>query len=141
MQAIPDGVISYDARWRVEDVNHVARKLLGWSEDMIGLHVTEALARSSAIFLYDLKSIPNIVSELERRALEGSIDEIKIVGADGKHYTTLRSQAPIHHGHGDIIAFSVIYHDLTEQAVARESIEAELVTLTAELTPRNQASQ
>src|SRR5713226_766942 len=141
MQAIPDGVIIYDARWRVADVNHAARKLLGWSEDMIGLHVTEALARSSAIFLYDLKSIPNIVSELERRALEGSIDEIKIVGADGKHYTMRRSQAPIHDGHGDIFAFVVIYHDVTEQAVARERIEAEVVTRTAELAQRNQALQ
>ena len=141
MQAIPDGVIIYDARWRVADVNHAARKLLGWSEGMIGLHVTEALARSSAIFLYDLKSIPNIVSELERRALEGSIDEIKIVGADGKHYTMRRSQAPIHDGHGDIFAFVVIYHDVTEQAVARERIEAEVVTRTAELAQRNQALQ
>ena len=29
MQAIPDGVILYDARWRVVDINHAVRKLLG----------------------------------------------------------------------------------------------------------------
>ena len=141
MQAIPDGVIIYDARWRVADVNHAARKLLGWSEDMIGLHVTEALARSSAIFQYDLKSIPDIVIELERRALERSIDEIKIVGADGQHYTMRRSQAPIHDALGNIFAFVVVYHNVTEQAVARERIEAEVVARTSELAQRNQALQ
>ncbi|HET8851616.1 MAG TPA: PAS domain-containing protein, partial [Ktedonobacteraceae bacterium] len=141
MQAIPDGVIIYDARWRVADVNHAARKLLGWSEDMIGLHVTEALARSSAIFQYDLKSIPDIVVELERRALERSIDEIKLIGADGQHYTMRRSQAPIHDALGNIFAFVVVYHDVTEQAVARERIEAEVVARTSELAQRNQALQ
>jgi PAS domain S-box-containing protein len=141
MQAIPDGVIIYDAGWRVADVNHAARKLLGWSEDMIGLHVTEALARSSATFQCDLKSIPNIVVELERRALERSIDEIKLIGADGQHYTMRRSQAPIHDALGNIFAFVVVYHDVTEQAAARERIEAEVVARTSELAQRNQALQ
>src|SRR5438876_7225 len=39
MQAIPDGVIIYDSRWRVADANHAIRKFLGWSTDVIGLAV------------------------------------------------------------------------------------------------------
>jgi PAS domain S-box-containing protein len=141
MQAIPDGVIIYDARWHVADINHAARKLLGWSDDMIGVHVSEALARSLAIFRYDPRNIPNIVAMLERRALEGSIDEIKIVGADGQPYTMRRSQTPIRDNRGDIFAFVVVYHDVTDQAIARERIEAEVVARTAELEQRNQALQ
>lgn len=140
MQAIPDGVIIYDTLWRVADVNHAARQLLGWSEEIIGVHVTEALARSRAIFQRDY-GIPDIVAALERRALNGSIDEIKLVGADGQQYTMRRSQAPIHDTLGDIFAFVVVYHDVTEQAVARERIEAEVVARTAELEQRNQALQ
>jgi PAS domain S-box-containing protein len=141
MQAIPDGVIIYDARWHIAEINHAARKLLGWSDDMIGVHVSEALARSHAIFRYDARNIPNIVAMLQRRALAGSIDEIKIVGADGQRYTMRRSQAPIRDSRGDIFAFVVVYHDVTEQAIARERIEAEVVARTAELEQRNQALQ
>src|SRR5260370_622341 len=139
MQAIPDGVIIYDTRWRVADANHAARKLLGWSEDVIGLHVTEALARNTALFERDLSGVPDLVAQLERRAFKRQVDEFKIVGADGKRYTMRRSEAPIHDALGDIFAFVVIYHDVTEQAAALERIEAEVIARTAELAQRNQA--
>src|SRR5579883_1567444 len=35
MRAIPDGVIIYDADWRLLSINHTARKLLGWSNEDI----------------------------------------------------------------------------------------------------------
>jgi PAS domain S-box-containing protein len=141
MQAIPDGVIIYDAQWHIADINHAARNMLGWSDEMIGMHVSEALVRSHAIFRYDPKNIPTIVARLEQRALEGSIDEVKIVGADGQPYTMRRSQAPIRDNRGDIFAYVVVYHDVTEQAIARERIEAEVIARTAELEQRNQALQ
>ena len=137
MQAIPDGVIIYDARWRVADANHAIRNLMGWSDDVIGLRIAEALARSKATFQADLK--PDLITERERQALERHIDEFKMVGADGQHYTIRRSQAPIHDELGDIFAFVVIYHDVTEQAAARERIEAKVIARTAELAQRNYA--
>jgi PAS domain S-box-containing protein len=139
MQAIPDGVIIYDPRWRVVDANQAIRKLLGWTNDVIGLHITEALARSTALFSQDYKSIDNFVSELDRRVMERRVDEVKIIGADGKPYTLSRSYAPIHDDLGDIFASVVIYHDMTEQVAARERIEAEVAQRTAELAQRNTA--
>ncbi|MEO8970265.1 MAG: GAF domain-containing protein, partial [Ktedonobacteraceae bacterium] len=47
MQAIPDGVIIYDHRWRVADFNLTIRELLGWSDSIIGLPITDALSRST----------------------------------------------------------------------------------------------
>lgn len=138
MQAIPDGVIIYDSRWHVVDVNYAARKLLGWSENVIGLHVTQALTSSRAIFQRDPRAIVDIVTEMEQAALERRVSELKMVGADSQQYTMSRSQAPIHDALGNIFAFVVIYHDVTEQAVARERIEAEVVARTAELAQRNQ---
>ncbi|WP_376794657.1 PAS domain-containing protein [Thermogemmatispora sp.] len=141
MQAIPDGVVIYDARWRVADINHAVRRLLGWNDEVLGLPVWEALARSQARFEEALPRGPADIPALERRALEHSVDEIKIIGADGHPYVIRRSYAPIHDAVGDIFAFLVIYHDVTEQAAARERIEAEVVARTLELAQRHQALQ
>jgi PAS domain S-box-containing protein len=139
MQAIPDGVIIYDSRWRVVEANQSIRKVLGWTNDVVGLHITEALAQSTAIFSQDFKSNVNFVSELDRRASERRVDEVKIIGADEKHYTLSRSYAPIHDALGDTFASVVIYHDITEQVAARERIEAEVIHRTAQLAQRNAA--
>ena len=141
MQAIPDGVIIYDARWRVVDFNSAIRNLLGWSEEVIGLHVSQALVRSTAVFTPDSPSIAEMVAELERFPYEKRIDEFKLQGADGQYYTMRRSKAPIQDELGNIFAFVVVYHDVTEQAAARERIESEVVARTAELAQRNQALQ
>jgi len=122
MQAIPDGVIIYDSRWRVVEANQSIRRLLGWTNDVIGLHITEALAKSKAIFSQDYKTKVNFVSELDERTRVKLIDEVKLTGADGQHYTLSRSYAPIHDELGDVFASVVIYHDVTEQVQARERI-------------------
>src|SRR2546421_2853624 len=139
MQAIPDGVIIYDSRWRVVEANQSIRKLLGWTNDVIGLHITEALAKSKAIFSQDYKSKVNFVSELDERTRVKLIDEVKLTSADGQHYTLSRSYAPIHDELGDVFASVVIYHDVTEQVLARERIEAEVIERTAQLAQRNAA--
>jgi PAS domain S-box-containing protein len=141
MQAIPDGVIIYDARWRVVDINNAIRNLLGWSDDVIGLHVSEALAHSTAIFPPDSPTISEMAADLERSPYEKRVDEFKMQGADGRYYTMRRSKAPIQDELGNIFAFVVVYHDVTEQAVARERIESEVVARTAELAQRNRALQ
>ncbi len=141
MQAIPDGVIIYDARWRVIDINHAIRNLLGWTDDVIGMHVSEALVRSTAIFPPNSPAISDLVEELERFPYEKRVDEFKIQGADGHYYTIRRSKAPIQDELGNIFAFVVVYHDVTEQAAARERIESEVVARTAELAQRNEALQ
>ena len=141
MQAIPDGVIIYDARWRVVDINNAIRNLLGWSDDVIGLHVTDALLRSTAVFPPDSPSISEMVAELEHSPYEQRVDEFKIQGADGHYYTMRRSKAPIQDENGNIFAFVVVYHDVTELTVARERIESEVIARTAELAQRNRALQ
>lgn len=141
MQAIPDGVIIYDARWHVADMNNAIRKLLGWTGDVKGLHISEALKRSTAIFPKNSPSITNLVAELERSPQEKRVDEFKMVGADGQNYTIRRSKAPIKDDSGNIFAYVVVYHDATEQAIVREQIEAQVIARTAELAQRNQALQ
>ncbi len=139
MRAIPDGVILYDARWRVADINSAIRQLLGWSDDVIGLHFNEALARSTAIFLDSSPSFQDMVADLQQHPNQNRVDEFKLISADRKLYTIRRSKAPISDDQGNIFAYVVLYHDVTEQATAREQIEAEVIARTTELAQRNQA--
>ncbi len=141
MQAIPDGVIIYDAHWHVADTNNAIRKLLGWTPDVKGLHISEALNRSTAIFLTASPSIADLVTELERFPYQKRVDQFKMIGADGRNYTIRRSKAPIQDDSGNIFAYAIVYHDVTEQATAREQIEAQVIARTKELAQRNQALQ
>src|SRR5438876_3564526 len=141
MQAIPDGVIIYDAHWHVADTNNAIRKLLGWTPDVKGLYISEALSRSTAIFPTASPSIADLVIELEHYPYEKRVDQFKMIGADGRNYTMRRSKALIQDDSGNIFAYAVVYHDVTEQATAREQIEAQVIARTMELAQRNQALQ
>lgn len=141
MQAIPDGVIIFDPRWRVAETNQAIRTLLGWTNDILGQTVTQALHQSNAILYYDIMHLANPIPELERRAHAGLIDEFKMLGADGRTYTIRCTYTPIRDDLGNTFAFVVIYHDVTEQTAARERIEAEVRARTKELAQRNEALQ
>lgn len=141
MQAMPDAVVIYDPRWRVADANHAARKLFGWSDDVISLPMAQAMERSAAQFAFSFSALPDPIALLEQRALTGQIDLLKMIGADGYAYTMRCSYTPIRDDVGDIFAFILLYHDVTEETAARERIEAEVIARTAELALRNQALQ
>ncbi|HEX7735013.1 MAG TPA: ATP-binding protein [Ktedonobacteraceae bacterium] len=139
MRAIPDGVIIYDAWWRLLEINHTARRLLGWSDRDIGLHISEAIARSKARFAQNSPQISALIADLEQQPQTRyrSVDEFEMVGADGHTYTMRRSKAPIRDETGQTFAYVVVYHDVTEQAAARKQIEAQVRARTAELAQRN----
>ncbi|MBO0777698.1 MAG: PAS domain-containing protein [Ktedonobacteraceae bacterium] len=143
MQAIPDGIVIYDPRWRVADTNQAARALFGWSDDVIGMSITEAMERSTAHWQRPdyLRSDELAIAELERRALNGLDDQFKMVSAGGQTYTLRCTYTPIRDDLGDLFAFIAVYHDMTREAAARERIEAEVIARTAELAQRNQALQ
>ncbi|GCE07017.1 PAS domain-containing protein [Dictyobacter aurantiacus] len=141
MQAMPDGVIIFDPRWRIADVNQAARDLLGWSENVVGQSLQEAFGRDRVNWLQIPWHPEHVIKDLEQRALSGTTDEVKLTSANGRAYTLQISYTPIRDELGDIFAFIVIYHDITEQVADRERIEAEVVMRTAELNQRNQALQ
>src|SRR6266704_3141367 len=126
MQAIPDSVVMYDPHWRIADMNHAARTLFGWSDEIIGLPTLEAFERSSVTFQPDFAQAPDPIATLEQRALQGQTDEFKILGSNDQAYTMNCTYTPIRDDLGDIFAFLTIYHDVTEEVAARERIEAEV---------------
>jgi PAS domain S-box-containing protein len=141
MQAIPDGVVIYDPRWRVADANSAARKLFGWTDDILGKPIMQALAQSTSTLHADFMAVPDLVPELERRALAGQVDELRVINAEGQAITLRCSYTPVSDDTGDIFAFIIVYHDITEEVAARERIEAQVIARTTELAQRNQALQ
>jgi PAS domain S-box-containing protein len=141
MRAIPDGVVIYDPRWRIADANLAARKLFGWSDDIIGTFIIDALKQASSSLQADFLNLSNVVDELEYRALEGRIDEFKLTDGKGQTSTLRCSYTPIRDDLGDIFAFIIIYRNVTEEVAARERIEAQVVARTTELAQRNAALQ
>lgn len=138
LRAIPDGVIIYDAQWRLLEINHAARRLLGWSNQDIGLHISQAIARSKARFPQNSPRISRLMADLEQQQSEyRPVDEFEMTGADGRVYTMRRSKASICDETGQIFAYVVVYHDVSEQAAARKQIEAQVRARTAELAQRN----
>ncbi len=141
MQAIPDGIVIFDPRWRIADANPVARQLFNWSEEALLRPLSEMMAQSPTMFPQEVIEAPNAIERLEARADQRHIDEFKMIAANGQPYTMRCSYTPVRDELGDTFAFIVIYHDVTEEVAARERIEAEVVARTAELAQRNQALQ
>ncbi len=138
MQAIPDGIIIFDPRWRIAETNQAIRTLLGWNDTIVGLTIQQAFQRSKATLDYDIIQFVDPVSELERRAHKGMVDEFKMIGADGQPYIIRCTYTPLRDELGDTFAFIVIYHDVTEQTLVRERIEIEVIERTSELAQRNE---
>ncbi|HTI13716.1 MAG TPA: PAS domain-containing protein [Dictyobacter sp.] len=141
MQSIPDGVIICDPHWRITDINQSARQLMDWSEDVLGLALQQALIQSKATFPGAFTSSPDLATYLEQRATTNQVDEFKIVGANQKEYSVQCTYTPIFDDNSDVFAFLIIFHDVTDQVAARERIEAEVISRTAELKQRNEALQ
>ena len=137
MRAIPDGVIIYDVNWCLLEINPTARRLLGWSDKDIGLHISEAVPHSKANFPGSSPPIVDMIANMEQTSAFQVVDEFEMVGADGKTYIMRRSKAPIRDESGQIFAYVIVYHDVTKQATARRLIEKEVKERTAELARRN----
>ncbi|GHO67679.1 hypothetical protein KSC_065710 [Ktedonobacter sp. SOSP1-52] len=141
MRAIPDGIVIFDPRWRVADANPAACQLFGWGEEIQGLTIQELVARCVPLLPHEVTASQDFIAVLEERALNRVIDEMKLISPGGESYTLRCSYTPIRDDSGDIFAFIIVYHDISEEAAAMERIEAEVIKRTAELAQRNTALQ
>lgn len=137
MRAIPDGVIIYDPRGRLLEINHAARLLLGWTSQDIGLSLSQVSARSHAQFDQNALQVADLLADLEHHPEQQTVGEFEMVGADGLARTVRRSKAPIKDDNDLTFAYVVVYHDVTKQAAARRQTEEEVKMRTAQLAQRN----
>lgn len=117
LDSIDDGLLMIDRQGRLEHLNPVAQRQLGWDESRLGQGLGEALERpelDEQLFLI-LRG-----GTLERAPEDLSID------IDGESRLLTYSLTPVSHTKGHILGAVMVLHDVTEQR-AFERVRSEFV--------------
>jgi NtrC-family two-component system sensor histidine kinase KinB len=117
LDSIDDGLLMIDRQGRLEHLNPVAQRQLGWDEERLGQGLGEALGRP------DLDEELHLV--LRGGTLERAPDDLSI-DVDGESRLLTYSLTPVSHTQGHILGAVMVLHDVTEQR-AFERVRSEFV--------------
>jgi NtrC-family two-component system sensor histidine kinase KinB len=117
LDSIDDGLLMIDRQGRLEHLNPVAQRQLGWDESRLGQGLGEALERpelDEQLFLI-----------LRGGTLERAPEDLSIE-IDGESRLLTYSLTPVSHTKGHILGAVMVLHDVTEQR-AFERVRSEFV--------------
>ena len=117
LDSIDDGLLMIDRQGRLEHLNPVAQRQLGWDEERLGQGLGAALER------------PDLDEELQLVLRGGSLErapEDLSVEVDGESRLLTYSLTPVSHTQGHILGAVMVLHDVTEQR-AFERVRSEFV--------------
>ncbi|WP_397450791.1 ATP-binding protein [Pseudomonas sp. NA-150] len=117
LDSIDDGLLIIDRQGRLEHINPVAQRQLGWEQDRLGQGLGEALQR------------PELDEQLYLTLRGGSLEhapEDLSVEVDGESRLLTYSLTPVSHIQGHILGAVMVLHDVTEQR-AFERVRSEFV--------------
>ena len=117
LDSIDDGLLMIDRQGRLEHLNPVAQRQLGWEEGRLGQGLGEALRRPE---LDEQLSLVLRGGTLERAPEDLSIE------VDGEIRLLTYSLTPVSHTKGHILGAVMVLHDVTEQR-AFERVRSEFV--------------
>jgi NtrC-family two-component system sensor histidine kinase KinB len=117
LDSIDDGLLMIDRQGRLEHLNPVAQRQLGWDEQRLGRGLGEALGR------LELDQELHLV--LRGGTLERAPDDLSIE-VDGESRLLTYSLTPVSHTQGHILGAVMVLHDVTEQR-AFERVRSEFV--------------
>ena len=133
LYSIGDGIITTDGQGRVRQVNPVAERLLGWTEQ-------EAFGRP-------YRDVFRIVNERTRAAVESPIERVLrdgctvaltnhtiLLARDGSEYPIADSGAPIRNRDGAIVGVVLVFRDQSSDRAAQRALQAERDNLRAIMT-------
>ena len=117
LDSIDDGLLMIDRQGRLEHLNPVAQRQLGWDEERLGQGLGEALMR------------PELDEQLQRVLRGGNLerapDDLE-VEVEGELRLLTYSLTPVSHTEGHILGAVMVLHDVTEQR-AFERVRSEFV--------------
>ncbi len=117
LDSIDDGLLIIDRQGRLEHLNPVAQRQLGWDEPRLGRGLGEALQRP------ELDEQLHLI--LRGGTLERAPEDLSVeVGGESRLLTY--SLTPVCHLQGDILGAVMVLHDVTEQR-AFERVRSEFV--------------
>lgn len=117
LDSIDDGLLMIDRQGRLEHLNPVAQRQLGWEQDRLGTGLGEALNRP------ELDEQLYLV--LRGGTLERAPEDLSIE-IDGETRLLTFSLTPVSHTKGHILGAVMVLHDVTEQR-AFERVRSEFV--------------
>jgi len=117
LDSIDDGLLMIDRQGRLEHLNPVAQRQLGWDENRLGQGLGEALGRP------ELDEQLHLV--LRGGNLERAPEDLE-VEVEGELRLLTYSLTPVSHTQGHILGAVMVLHDVTEQR-AFERVRSEFV--------------
>ncbi|WP_296247008.1 KinB sensor domain-containing domain [Pseudomonas sp. UBA4194] len=117
LDSIDDGLLMIDREGRLEHLNPVAQRQLGWNDHRRGMGLGAALERP------DLDEQLNLI--LRGGTLERALEDLSFE-VDGEARLMSYSLTPVTHTEGHILGAVMVLHDVTEQR-AFERVRSEFV--------------
>ena len=117
LDSIDDGLLMIDRQGRLEHMNPVAQRQLGWEDDRLGVGLGTALHR------------PELDEQLRLVLRGGSLErapEDLSIEVDGESRLLTYSLTPVSPAEGHILGAVMVLHDVTEQR-AFERVRSEFV--------------
>ncbi|PYB80368.1 PAS domain-containing sensor histidine kinase [Pseudomonas sp. LB-090624] len=117
LDSIDDGLLIIDRQGRLEHLNPVAQRQLGWNDSRVGSSLAEALQR------------PELEQQLRQVLRGGSLDrppDDLNMEVDEENRLLTYSLTPVSHPQGPILGAVMVLHDVTEQR-AFERVRSEFV--------------
>jgi two-component system, NtrC family, sensor histidine kinase KinB len=117
LDSIDDGLLMIDRQGRLEHLNPVAQRQLGWDEDRLGQGLGSALQR------------PELDEQLQMVLRGGGLERVPedlSIEVDGESRLLTYSLTPGSHTQGHILGAVMVLHDVTEQR-AFERVRSEFV--------------
>ncbi|WP_460140586.1 KinB sensor domain-containing domain [Pseudomonas sp. S2_E01] len=117
LDSIDDGLLMIDREGRLEHLNPVAQRQLGWDTDFLGKGLGSALDR------------PELDQQLQMVLRGGTLERVPedlSVEVDGESRLLTYSLTPVSHTQGHILGAVMVLHDVTEQR-AFERVRSEFV--------------
>ncbi|MBP3933756.1 MAG: PAS domain-containing protein [Pseudomonas sp.] len=117
LDSIDDGLLMIDQQGRLEHLNPVAQRQLGWDEGRLGQSLGEALQR------------PELDQQLQTVLRGGSLERLPedlSVDIEGETRLLTYSLTPVSQPKGPILGAVMVLHDVTEQR-AFERVRSEFV--------------
>ena len=117
LDSIDDGLLIFDCAGRVEHVNPVALRQLGWGTEQLGQTLDVALNRA------DLAE--QLHKVLQGESLDEVLDDVQ-TEVDGEQRVLAYSLSGVHHSEGRFMCAVMVLRDVTEQR-AFERVRSEFV--------------
>ncbi|WP_201169326.1 KinB sensor domain-containing domain [Pseudomonas sp. S31] len=117
LDSIDDGLLIIDRQGRLEHLNPVAQRQLGWSDSRVGSSLVAALQR------------PELEQQLRQVLRGGTLDrqpDDLAIEVDEESRLLAYSLTPVSHPEGPILGAVMVLHDVTEQRLF-ERVRSEFV--------------